>query len=667
MAKTKLKFSRGLEKELPIKYFDGEIRFCTDTGALFIDNATGRTKIAAGKADTADKLTTARVITLAGDVTGSVSFDGSKAVTITTTVKDDSHNHIIDNIDGLQNVLDAKAPIEFSTNYTNKKKWTAVTKVGSYSRLCQVTGYGNFLFSITLAQNSQVSIYTFAIGFGWESAEIHCIASTDFGANANQILRITRPSNSGSIYYIEILNNFSDDSTATKNCICTINELQSTELITNVVSYTEYTATDETHIEEASCETQHNGIVAPNFYGNATSSTTATTAATATKLSTSAGSTTQPVYFKDGKPVVTTYTLNKTVPADAKFTDTTYNNFVKSGSGSKAGLVPAPPTTAGTTKYLREDGTWAVPPNTTYSLASFGITASATELNYTKGVTSSIQTQLNNKLNLTGGSLTGAVSINRTAVNKTDPSDQDLVINYTLSSGDSLTEKNAPGIGFHISNTTWANFIYDGKFKFVNSDFTDYVSVQALSFIGNLIGTASTAIKATKLGDSTIGSTSQPIYLNAGTATKISAVGTAYGGTGATTVAGARTNLEVYSKTEVDNKLAEKSSTTHRHTVAHTPAGTISQPTFTGSEVDSGTPSETTSVYSITGVGSAPSLTTSVSNRCLVFSWKAGSVPTRSSVAVASSNHKHKVTASGTVSKPTFTGTAATLTTSTPI
>lgn len=45
-------------------------------------------------------------------------------------------------------------------------------------------------------------------------------------------------------------------------------------------------------------------------------------------------------------------------------TNTTYSNFVKSGSGAKAGLVPAPSTTAGTTKYLREDGTWAVPPDT---------------------------------------------------------------------------------------------------------------------------------------------------------------------------------------------------------------------------------------------------------------------------------------------------------------
>ena len=45
-------------------------------------------------------------------------------------------------------------------------------------------------------------------------------------------------------------------------------------------------------------------------------------------------------------------------------TDHTYSNFVKSGSSAAAGLVPKPDTTAGTTKYLREDGTWQVPPNT---------------------------------------------------------------------------------------------------------------------------------------------------------------------------------------------------------------------------------------------------------------------------------------------------------------
>lgn len=48
----------------------------------------------------------------------------------------------------------------------------------------------------------------------------------------------------------------------------------------------------------------------------------ATSAGTATKLGTSAGSATQPVYFSDGKPVATTYTLSASVPAGAKFTDT---------------------------------------------------------------------------------------------------------------------------------------------------------------------------------------------------------------------------------------------------------------------------------------------------------------------------------------------------------
>lgn len=39
---------------------------------------------------------------------------------------------------------------------------------------------------------------------------------------------------------------------------------------------------------------------------------------------TSAGSVTQPVYFSNGKPVACTYTIAKSVPSDAKFTDTTY-------------------------------------------------------------------------------------------------------------------------------------------------------------------------------------------------------------------------------------------------------------------------------------------------------------------------------------------------------
>ena len=57
--------------------------------------------------------------------------------------------------------------------------------------------------------------------------------------------------------------------------------------------------------------------------------------------------------------------------------NTTYANFVKSGTGAKAGLVPAPSTTAGATKYLREDGTWAVPPDTKTSIINNQTTTKA--------------------------------------------------------------------------------------------------------------------------------------------------------------------------------------------------------------------------------------------------------------------------------------------------
>ena len=66
--------------------------------AIKVDNATA-----------ADKLKTAREISLTGDVTGSADFDGSKAISIAVTVADDSHNHVISNVDGLQDALNAKA------------------------------------------------------------------------------------------------------------------------------------------------------------------------------------------------------------------------------------------------------------------------------------------------------------------------------------------------------------------------------------------------------------------------------------------------------------------------------------------------------------------------------------------------------------------------------
>jgi len=51
-----------------------------------------------GNATTASTLQTPRTISLGGDATGSVSFNGSANVSITTTVVDNSHNHLLANV-----------------------------------------------------------------------------------------------------------------------------------------------------------------------------------------------------------------------------------------------------------------------------------------------------------------------------------------------------------------------------------------------------------------------------------------------------------------------------------------------------------------------------------------------------------------------------------------
>jgi hypothetical protein len=65
----------------------------------------------------ADKLAAARTISLSGDAAGSASFDGSGNVSIATTVADDSHNHVIGNVDGLQSALDGKAASSHTHSY----------------------------------------------------------------------------------------------------------------------------------------------------------------------------------------------------------------------------------------------------------------------------------------------------------------------------------------------------------------------------------------------------------------------------------------------------------------------------------------------------------------------------------------------------------------------
>lgn len=62
-----------------------------------------------GNAGTATALETARTIEISGDASGSASFDGTSNIDIEIAIADDSHNHVISNVDGLQTALNGKS------------------------------------------------------------------------------------------------------------------------------------------------------------------------------------------------------------------------------------------------------------------------------------------------------------------------------------------------------------------------------------------------------------------------------------------------------------------------------------------------------------------------------------------------------------------------------
>lgn len=86
---------------------------------------------------------------------------------------------------------------------------------------------------------------------------------------------------------------------------------------------TAYAAKSHSHDYAAANHNHDTAYAAKSHTHNYAGSSSAGGAATsANKINTNAGSATNPVYFANGVPVKCTYNLNKTVPADAVFTDT---------------------------------------------------------------------------------------------------------------------------------------------------------------------------------------------------------------------------------------------------------------------------------------------------------------------------------------------------------
>lgn len=474
-------------------------------------NSSGNVKITmiTGNAGSATKLQTARTITLSGDVSGSVSFDGSEDVSITATVADDSHNHTISNIDNLQTTLNAKAALASPTFTGTPKAPTATagtnttqiattafvttaiankTSVASATKATQ-DGSGNVITDTYLTKTDASNTYlgktakaasassADSVVWGNVSGKPSSFTPTSHNQASNTINALTgysKPSSTGALSTSDTLNSALGklekalDGKASTGSVTTA--------LSDAKSYTDTKVAALVDSSPATLDTLNELAAAlgddPNF-----ATTVATQIGTKANSSDLAKVATSGAYSDlSGKPTslpanggnadtVGGFTVGVSVPANAKFTDTIYTLPT---AGSSLGGVKT------TSKVTSTSGLTACPiisgvpyykdTNTTYTLNSFsvtataselnvldGITATTAELNYCDGVTSNIQTQLNGKLSTSGTAAKAKAdasgnTITSTYATKTeltnslaDKADSSHTHNYLPLSGGSLT------------------------------------------------------------------------------------------------------------------------------------------------------------------------------------------------------------------------------------
>lgn len=319
---------------------------------------------AGGSANSAVKLATARTIGLNGDMTGSVSFNGSANATITAKRR---RCTVGQNSNTTTNPYYKFASIKLTSSHTDAE---IVFKVS--------TGY---------AQNSASGIlrahFRTNSDIKKETAEIYWEYANSGIDNSKFVMAYSNDASPTIELWVKI------DASYLHYQFDVLQEHNRTEHINSWTLYNTSSAGSASAITSGYTQLESSFLTIKNpISGNA---------GTATKLTTSAGSATKPVYFSDGKPVACTYELKKTVPSDAVFTDTKYTHPTSSGnkhipSGGSSGQILrwsadgtatwgadnnttysvvsttadglAPKRDGSTTKFLRADGTWSVPPNT---------------------------------------------------------------------------------------------------------------------------------------------------------------------------------------------------------------------------------------------------------------------------------------------------------------
>ena len=209
--------------------------------------------------------------------------------------------------------------------------WTSNTKVGSYSKLCRISGYANVLLSVNLSQSSQASNHLFLISTGYGRANIIQLGANNYSGNSSVKMRVT--SADATHFDVEILNSFGYNNAEYLSVGCKAIKCDNECSITTYTSYTAGSGTVEKEITSS-----YNSIVA-NLTGNASTASKWQTARTLSLTGAVTGSAS--IDGSGNVSINTTYATGNISSLDSRYVNVsgdTMTGLLSFSDGSHKGL-----------------------------------------------------------------------------------------------------------------------------------------------------------------------------------------------------------------------------------------------------------------------------------------------------------------------------------------